>query len=86
MKLLSWDLQHGGGARLVRIADAIIGHDPDVIALFEFRSAGAVLCSRLKAAGWPHTETTNPGRQRQRHRGLLARTVGSQTRSCPAPP
>jgi hypothetical protein len=37
MTLLSWNIQHGGGARIAPIIDAIIGHDPDIIGLSEFR-------------------------------------------------
>ena len=56
MKLLSWNIQHGGGARLARIADAIIAHDPDVIALSEYRTKpGAPLCAALAARGRPTT-------------------------------
>jgi len=61
MKLLSWNVQHGGGSRLDRIADAIIAHNADVIALSEFRARpGAILRATLTAAGWPHVETTDP--------------------------
>jgi exonuclease III len=61
MKLLSWNFLHGGGTRLPQIGGAIIAHDPDVIALSEFRTKpGAVLCARLNTAGWPFAETTGP--------------------------
>ena len=38
MKLLSCNLQHGGGTRIQRIIDAMVAHDADVIALSEFRT------------------------------------------------
>ncbi len=61
MKLLSWNLQHGGGSRLKRIAEAIIAHDADVIALSEFRSkTGSTLSATLTAAGWSYGRTTDP--------------------------
>jgi hypothetical protein len=37
MRLLSWNIQQGGGARTGRIIDALVSHDPDLIALSEFR-------------------------------------------------
>jgi exonuclease III len=86
MRLLSWNLQHGGGARLARIADAIIGHDPDVIALSEFRTKpSAVLCARLNVAGWPHVETTGPVGI-DNGIAVLSRMPMVRTRPCPAPP
>jgi hypothetical protein len=85
MKLLSWNIQHGGGSRIDRIADAIITQ-PDVIALSEFRTRpGAVLCAKLTAAGWPTVESTIPAGN---DNGLcvLSRTPMQRTRPCPAPP
>ena len=50
MTLLSWNIQHGGGARIAPIIDAIIGHDPDIIGLSEFRmKPGGALCAALAA-------------------------------------
>jgi hypothetical protein len=81
-----WNLQHCGGARLVRIADAIIGHDPDVIALSEFRTKpGAVLCSRFNAAGWPHVETTNPVGS-DNGMAVFSRTPLIRAHPCSSPP
>jgi exodeoxyribonuclease-3 len=61
MKVLSWNIQQGGGSRLPRIIDAIIAQDPDVILLTEFHARpGDMLCAKLKAAGWPYAESTNP--------------------------
>jgi endonuclease/exonuclease/phosphatase family metal-dependent hydrolase len=36
MKLLTWNIQYGGGTRLARIVEEV-AHDADVIALTEFR-------------------------------------------------
>ena len=61
MKLLSWNIQHGGGTRDVRIVSAIADHNPDIIALSEFRSKpGMALCQAFGANGWPHIVSTNP--------------------------
>jgi exodeoxyribonuclease-3 len=61
MELLSWNIQHGGGTRLARIAEEIAAYDPDVIALTEFRvGPGAALREEFARRGWPHVETTNP--------------------------
>src|SRR4051794_12591009 len=61
MRVLSWNIMHGGGTRIARIVEAIAGHDPDVIALTEFRTrAGEALCDALKAKGWLHVESTSP--------------------------
>jgi endonuclease/exonuclease/phosphatase family metal-dependent hydrolase len=38
VKLLAWNIQHGGGTRLVRIVEEISAYDPDVIAVTEFRN------------------------------------------------
>ena len=61
MKLLSWNIQHGGGTRDVRIVSAIAGHNPDLIALTEFRSRpGMALCQAFGANGWPHIVSSSP--------------------------
>lgn len=86
MKLLSWNIQHGGGTRAGRIVDAIIAHDPDVIALTEYRTKpSAMLCATLRARGWCHIESTNPVGT---DNGIcvLARTPLRRSRPCPAPP
>jgi exodeoxyribonuclease-3 len=85
MKLLSWNIQHGGGTRLPRIIQAIISHEPDVIILTEFRNRpGAELCAKLKAAGWPYVESTNPTGI---DNGIctISRTPMLRKRPCPAP-
>jgi len=61
MKLLSWNIQHGGGTRDVRIVSAIADHNPDIIALMEYRAKpGMALCQAFGANGWPHIVSSSP--------------------------
>ena len=61
MKLLSWNIQHGGGTRDVRIVGAIADHNPDLIALTEYRARpGMALCQAFAANGWPHIVSSSP--------------------------
>ena len=60
MKLLTWNIRHGGGTRLARIAEELAAHDADVIALTEYRAGpGKELCAELADRGWPHVATTD---------------------------
>ncbi|MBZ0171544.1 MAG: hypothetical protein K8E66_04120, partial [Phycisphaerales bacterium] len=56
MKLLTWNILHGGGPeRLCWIALALLDWAPDVIALTEFRARrGGSLRGVLADHGWPH--------------------------------
>ena len=38
VKLVTWNIQHGGGTRLARIVEEIAAYDPDVVAVTEFRA------------------------------------------------
>ena len=38
MRLVNFNVRHGGGRRCARIAEAIAGHKPDVVVLTEYRS------------------------------------------------
>src|SRR4051812_49757597 len=61
MKVLAWNIRHGGGARIARIVEELTAHDPDVIALTEYRAApGKQLAGELAERGWAHVVTTNP--------------------------
>ena len=61
MKLLSWNIQHGGGTRDLRIVGAIAEHNPDLIALTEYRARpGMALCQAFAANGWPHIVSSSP--------------------------
>lgn len=86
MRLVSWNIQQGGGVRIPRIIDALVSHDPDVIALSEFRKTpGTPLCAALTTRCWRYIESTNPA---ESDNGLcvLSRTPMVCTRPSPAPP
>jgi exonuclease III len=86
MKLLTWNIRHGGGSRIPRIVEEIAAHDPDVIALTEFRvTPGVALRDGLAGRGWPHVETTNPAGNTNGI-AVFSRTPMRRARPCPAPP
>jgi exonuclease III len=61
MTLLTWNIRHGGGARLARIVEELAAYDADVIALTEYRARpGKALCAAMRERGWPYAETTEP--------------------------
>jgi exonuclease III len=85
VKLLAWNIQHGGGARLARIVEEISAYDPDVVAVTEFRAGpGVALCAALKERGLLHVETTNPAGS-ENGIAVFSRTPMRRTRPCPAP-
>ena len=85
MKLLFWNIQHGGGKRIDRIVEEISAYDPDVIALSEFRAGpGAPLCAALRERGLPNIETTNPTGS-QNGIAVFSRTPMNRMWPCPAP-
>ncbi len=85
MKLLAWNIQHGGAARLDRIVEEISAYEPDAIALTEFRAGpGVALCAALKERGMPHVETTHPAGN-QNGIAMVSRTPMRRIRPCPAP-
>ncbi len=53
MKILSWNILHGGGQRAHDIVATIKAHQPDIVTLQEFRhgKSKAILLDGLKAAG-----------------------------------
>ena len=54
MKVLAWNIRHGGGPPT--IAAALTAHDPDVIVLTEYRDPGSMaILDQLRFFGWPHT-------------------------------
>ena len=55
-RLISWNIRHGGGARIEAIAEAISGHDPDIAVRSEFRHNrfGAHLHEHLADMGLVH--------------------------------
>lgn len=53
LRLLSWNILHGGGTRCEQILNSIEQHDPDIVTLQEFRhgSSKPVLLDGLKKLG-----------------------------------
>jgi exodeoxyribonuclease III len=61
VKLLAWNIRHGGGARLGGIVDALARHDADAVILAEYRSrTGAALREALGELGYRHATSTEP--------------------------
>ena len=70
---------------MARIVEEIAAHDPDVIALTEYRARpGVALCAELRDRGWPHLETTNPT-ENVNGIAVFSRTPMRRTGPCPAP-
>lgn len=85
MRLLAWNILHGGGARVPRIVEEITAYDPDTIALTGFRiDRGTELRPALEERGWPHVETSNPA-EKINGVAVFSRTP-LRRRKCPAPP
>ena len=83
--LLTWNIQHGGGARIARIVEEIAAHDADVIALTEYRARpGVALCAELRDRGWPYVESTSPNGN-VNGIAVFSRTPMRRTGPCPAP-
>jgi len=53
MRILTWNIQHGGGPRIDRIHEAMRPYEADVVVLSEYRNneRGADLRARMKADG-----------------------------------
>jgi hypothetical protein len=61
VRLLAWNIQHGGGTRVLRIVEEVAAYDPDVFGVTEYRATpGVALCAAMKERGLPYCETTNP--------------------------
>jgi exodeoxyribonuclease III len=61
MKLIDWNIRHGGSKRIPGIIESLAHHNPDLIILTEFHSEYQTeLEQGLKKIGLPHTITTNP--------------------------
>jgi exonuclease III len=59
VNLLTWNIRHGGGARLARIVEELAAYDADVVALTEYRAGpGEELRAAMREREWPHVETT----------------------------
>jgi exonuclease III len=85
VRILSWNIQHGGRSRLPRIVEEVSAYDPDVVALTEYRAApGVVLCAAMKERGLPYCETTNPSGSRNGI-AVFSRAL-IRVKPCAAPP
>lgn len=64
MKLLAWNILHGGGSRrMPHITLALVEHDADVIVISEYRTTiGGQIRAVLADHGWRHQRCTDPGR------------------------
>ena len=53
MKILAWNIRHGGGARVPRILAALERHRPDIVVLTEYRHnpGGEAISAGLDAMG-----------------------------------
>ena len=85
MRLLAWNILHGGGVRVPAIVEEIAAYDPDIIALTGFRiDRGTELPAALKDRGWPYVETSNPT---EKVNGIAVFSRGPlRRRVSPAPP
>lgn len=86
MRLLTWNIRHGGGTRLSRIVEELAAYDADVIALTEYRAGpGKELRGELFERGWPHVETTYPT-ESENGIAVFSRTPLLRMRVCPVAP
>lgn len=61
MRILFWNIQHGGGKRIGQIVQTVTQHNPDLIAFAEYRVApGRKLVEALGKGGWNYVESTEP--------------------------
>jgi exonuclease III len=85
VRLLVWNIQHGGGARVPRIVEEISAYYPDVVAVTEYRAGpGVALCAAMKDRGLPYVETTN--RTGNRDGIAVFSRAPVRLKICPAPP
>jgi exodeoxyribonuclease-3 len=61
LKLLTWNINRGGGERINKIAESLIYHQADIIVLTEFRnnSKGDKLRKSLADCGWLYSASSN---------------------------
>ncbi|HEY8873326.1 MAG TPA: endonuclease/exonuclease/phosphatase family protein [Stellaceae bacterium] len=62
MRILAWNIRQGGGTRLAAIAQALAGHDADILVISEYRGGEAAnrLRQALTALGYPYATTLTP--------------------------
>lgn len=70
MRVVAWNLRHGGGSRrMASISLALLDHAPDLVVLSEFRrTTGGQIAGVLADKGLKHQATTDPPKGRN---GLL---------------
>ncbi|MCW3059246.1 MAG: endonuclease/exonuclease/phosphatase [Capsulimonas sp.] len=59
IKLVSWNIRHGGRANAANIVSALLSYTPDLVLLSEYRPANDTIAPALHEAGFPHQHTTN---------------------------
>jgi exonuclease III len=65
MRILSWNIRHGGGRRLPVVLDSIARHAPDVVVLCEYRrTTGPALRAALARLGYRFASATEPSERR----------------------
>lgn len=89
MRIVTLNLQHGGGARVPRIVQHLLSHSADLLVLTEYRerARGAEL-RRLLSKEWPHQIASPTG---PRENGLLMAcrspmTATERLEDCPGGP
>ncbi len=62
MRLLAWNIRHGGGRRVEAICQAILRQDADVVVLTEFREgrSGERIRAALGSGGWSAQASSQP--------------------------
>ncbi len=62
IRLMCWNIRHGGGLRAEQIFSAIRAHRSDIVVLTEFRknAPGDFLRESLATYGWIHQATSSP--------------------------
>lgn len=61
MKILTWNIKHGGSSRIDDILQTLVNHNPDLMVLTEFRVKNEIqIRSHLKNAGWYFQLSSNP--------------------------
>jgi len=86
VRLLAWNILHGGGSRMARIVEEISAYDPDVVAVTEFRARpGAALSEAMKEIDLRHAESTRPAAN-ENGIAVFSRTPIRRLPRSPAPP
>jgi exodeoxyribonuclease III len=62
MRLLAWNIRQGGGSRMARIVNALVGHEADILVLSEYRGGDSAirLLQALNTLGYAYTTELAP--------------------------